>query len=820
MQTNPARTSIRPTEIILLLLSLFVSGCEDFSDCSLPESVPQSVEVTLHIDFAQENRITSGVGSKTNPASVPACTSLTAGSFEAGLTPSAMQTKAAQAFPDKLYNLEIWQYNAGGTKIGGQVLTDTAIEPGSNFTLNLQPTTGDDYCQLIILARGNANAVASLSGCATLSAVQEIKADASVLESIDPEGNDRNAMPYVLHLKAVKITSDGLHIQNPEGNDVRIRLKRLAAKLKVNWVFADAMTQTGYTLKEVKLCQVPKDFRILAKAENTPWGLTYPNVVSEFADAYRLIGASLTNAGGTHTVWIPANVRGVSAAATSPLYRNQANAPDAASYLELVVDNAQKQERLYYRAYLGGEETSDFNLYENTDYDWTIRIGGSNYAADPRIQLLDQSPALSTNFVSTSNCLMIKPGTNICFNPYRHSSGTAGWNDQLSTDGTIQPGKEIGSVKVLWQTKDTGTSGNLVMGYVIDGDNHVNLVNLTDAADPDRARIHVKVPASKGGNALIAAYGQDGTTVLWSWHLWLTDYQPVRLQASIGYAAAQQASQNGTVHQYPSPVFTSGVYAGRVMMDRYIGATAGGFPGKDASLLDFVRRNGYLYEWGRKDPFFGSLDGTTNEQSAIFDGYGQPLKLDIQSYSAAMLLDGTDNTLLYAIRHPLCLIMSMQKGWYQAACSTVYLYLWGNDGDTKTLYDPCPDGWKVPRSEVWNTTYLHINNAYWYDADQQFKAKGSGNAKGGRLYNLTGSNGLPSTQTIHNTAWFPVCAFRTSPGGSLANSATAGYTWSNELDAGGNSLVSKYTNSEIVLRGGATGVPNEPLCVRCVQDGQ
>ncbi len=615
------------------------------------------MEVTLHIDFAQENRITSGVGSKTNPASVPACTSLTAGPFEAGLTPSALQTKAAQAFPDKLYNLEIWQYNAGGTKIGGQVLTDTAIEPGSNFTLNLQPTTGDDYCQLIILARGNGNAVASLSGCATLSAVQEIKADASVLESIDPEGNDRNAMPYVLHLKAVKITSDGLHIQNPEGNDVRI-------------------------------------------------------------------------------------------------------------------------------------------------------------------QLLDQSPALSTNFVSTSNCLMIKPGTNICFNPYRHSSGTAGWNDQLSTDGTIQPGKEIGSVKVLWQTKDTGTSGNLVMGYVIDDDNHVNLVNLTDAADPDRSRIHVKVPASKGGNALIAAYGQDGTTVLWSWHLWLTDYQPVRLQASIGYAAAQQASQNGTVHHYPSPVFTSGVYAGRVMMDHYIGATAGGFPGKDASLLDFVRRNGYLYEWGRKDPFFGSLDGTTNEQSAIFDGYGQPLKLDIQSYSAAMLLDGTDNTLLYAIRHPLCLIMSMQKGWYQAACSTVYLYLWGNDGDTKTLYDPCPDGWKVPRSEVWNTTYLHINNAYWYDADQQFKAKGSGNAKGGRLYNLTGSNGLPSTQTIHNTAWFPVCAFRTSPGGSLANSATAGYTWSNELDAGGNSLVSKYTNSEIVLRGGATGVPNEPLCVRCVQDGQ
>lgn len=47
-----------------------------------------------------------------------------------------------------------------------------------------------------------------------------------------------------------------------------------------------------------------------------------------------------------------ANAKGTSAAATSALYRNQANAPDAASYLELVMDNAQKQECLYYRAYL------------------------------------------------------------------------------------------------------------------------------------------------------------------------------------------------------------------------------------------------------------------------------------------------------------------------------------------------------------------------------------------------------------------------------------------------------------------------------------
>ena len=104
------------------------------------------------------------------------------------------------------------------------------------------------------------------------------------------------------------------------------------------------------------------------------------------------------------------------------------------------------------------------------NYHWSVKINQATYVNDPRIQLLDQTPVKSTNEQTTANCFMMLPGTNICFNPYKHEAGTDGWNTYLASGGTIS--KTITSVKVLWQTKDAGTSGDLVMGYVVSDDNH------------------------------------------------------------------------------------------------------------------------------------------------------------------------------------------------------------------------------------------------------------------------------------------------------------------------------------------------------------
>lgn len=632
----------------------------------------------------------------------------------------------------------------------------------------------------------------------------------------------------MLHLPCVNVTSDG-KLQSPDGSyDARLLLRRLATRLTVNWEIDAALKNAGYALKEVKLCQVPAAFRLLASPVETQWGMTYPSEVVEFIDYYRLTNASEL-AAGKKTVWIPANVRGTSAKATSPYYRTKENAPTAASYVELVVDNAVKKERLYYRAYLGGQESTDFNLYENKDYTWKLSVKSTAYQTDKRIQLLDQSPVQSTNLVETSNCFMMKPGTNICFNPYKHEAKMngynvplSGWNTHLTDGSTLADNKKITDVKLVWQTKDDATSGDLVMGYAISGDDHSNLARITDGGDLQKARIHVKVPVSKGGNALIAAY--SGSKIVWSWHLWITDYVPQGITSSVTYAQAQQLTQNGSVHQYATAAFkSSGTHVGKVIMDRNLCATAGGFPGENASLLEFARRIGYLYYWGRKDPFLGSTDGTANELNVIYDGEGRGVQLGKVAYSNITLVNG--NTLQYVIEHPDHIITGSSSDQNQSKCSWYslnettadYQYLYNN---SKTLYDPCPAGWKIPHQTVYNG--WGKNQAYWFDANGTFMESGSAHERGGRLYNVSGGNGVPSPRTEDNTAWFPVTAYRSFSDGKLIfNGSAAGYEGTNTIAKNGNNYRIYYTKiaaGELSTPNNAWGMIGEPYPFRCVQE--
>ena len=549
--------------VIMTLLSLVLisTGCEDKIDSpAVNPSEGKTVEVTLNLGIADEE---DGAGATASPTSKAGSNSRSA--LEA-VPVYGMQTKSGTDIPDKLYNLEIWQYDGSGKQIGGKALGNVTV--GSTFTASLKQATG---CKLLLVARGASADFESLSG-KTLSEVQNItvKAKESNINAIAPNaiGNSLANMTYYLYLENVNITSAG-KIESPAGQDVRLLLKRLATKVELNWTFASDMTQKGYTLKEVKLCQVPAHYRLIPRTEETKWGNVYPSSVAEFVDVYRLTGTELDNANSAKTVWIPANARGISSYSNSPYYRNKTNANPAATYAEFVVGNSEKKERLYYRVYLGGNETDDFNLLENTNYHWTVNINKADYVNDPRIQLLDQTPVKSTNEQPTSNCFMMLPGTNICFNPYKHEAGVNGWNTELTTDGSIKDGKEIKKVKILWQNKDAGTSGELVMGYPISESDHSNLVKLTNGDIAKDARIHLKVPVTNGGNALIAAYGTDDKIALWSWHIWVSDYVPALLGSfTAGDATKPDQGYRSSSEYHPG---RNSTYLSRCQLDTRVG---------------------------------------------------------------------------------------------------------------------------------------------------------------------------------------------------------------------------------------------------------
>ena len=187
--------------------------------------------------------------------------------------------------------------------------------------------------------------------------------------------------------------------------------------------------------------------------------------------------------------------------------------------------------------------------------------------------------------------------------------------------------------------------------------------------------------AGKPGNALIAAGDSDGN-IIWSWHIWYPKEEPASVASKTGYE----------------------------VMNMNLGALVSGrLPLENAECY------GMLYQWGRKDPFPNSL-AVTGDQTTV----GQPL-YDIDGESVAITNSSwesvADNTLEYAIAHPtVCLSnkahYAESRDWLAESDDA----LWGNpDGRErdenleyvnkgfKSLYDPCPAGWRVPPVDVFET---------------------------------------------------------------------------------------------------------------------
>ena len=231
-------------------------------------------------------------------------------------------------------------------------------------------------------------------------------------------------------------------------------------------------------------------------------------------------------------------------------------------------------------------------------------------------------------------------------------------------DGIIDEGKfEDASGNIL--TKAGGANIHPLSAKLLwqDTDELVEQVALVNG------RVQVKMGRSRG-NALIAVYDKanpnaEDAKVLWSWHLWCTPVPQI-----IEYTAPR------TGHEY-------------TIMDRNVGATT--------STLGLVTTQGLQYQFGRKDPFTTSLD--YDEEVAVF-------LRNVRSDSLPHLFSYEEPlTIAQAIGKPDVFIHRMNLSGGKWCETSEMKYLWGNpEGQAeyfpsltvKTIYDPCPIGYKVP----------------------------------------------------------------------------------------------------------------------------
>ncbi len=161
-------------------------------------------------------------------------------------------------------------------------------------------------------------------------------------------------------------------------------------------------------------------------------------------------------------------------------------------------------------------------------------------------------------------------------------------------------------------------------------------------------------------NAVVAALDKDDK-VLWSWHIWVTGYDP-----AAGYD----------------------ILGGEKVMSRNLGAMAS----SNASTDDVLKSYGLYYQWGRKDPFPGPNAWASTSQLNI---YNDKSKFVTITYKVT---DSEVGTVDYATAHPATFIAGKKDTNYDWLFKTRDNSLWG---DAKTVSDPCPAGWKVAPATIW-----------------------------------------------------------------------------------------------------------------------
>ncbi|MBF1585577.1 MAG: hypothetical protein HXO22_07430, partial [Prevotella sp.] len=276
----------------------------------------------------------------------------------------------------------------------------------------------------------------------------------------------------------------------------------------------------------------------------------------------------------------------------------------------------------------------------------------------------------------------------------------------------------------------------------------------------NNAFVQFEVPANKikNGNAVIAV--MKNGTVVWSWHLWFiqddalntvtcTNFQGYKYKFTQEPLGMKYTVWNGTSYSAPRSI--------RVKVEQTI-ANGGE---KKFGYITITQnsntvRQGYstFYQFGRKDALPG--------KDAIAEG----------NYS----FDNTtwSHSIGDAIQHPENMFSrggSVSFDW----CQGSYNNLWSMDNTVesyndnavvKTIYDPCPAGFKMPASNAFTGFTTTGEHTY---TRSEFNINGAWDYG----YNFNNKISHPDA-----TVWFPASGYRFNFDGSLNDVGSSGYYWS------------------------------------------
>ncbi len=243
--------------------------------------------------------------------------------------------------------------------------------------------------------------------------------------------------------------------------------------------------------------------------------------------------------------------------------------------------------------------------------------------------------------IQITNCYVVPPGGRV----HIPTDGVyKAWAQMDEFERTPIPEGEV-MAEVLWQDE---------IGVMTE-----HSVKVMNADKRDKAYIVVET-GNKAGNAVVAM--KVNGEIYWSWHIWCTDYNPNLKEG--------QQELNGFV-----------------WMDRNLGATYNKYNEEGG-----IKSKGFLYQWGRKDLFPPTKGWEKTESDE--DLYNLAGEIITFSKVPVEVFNNIPNSV-----HNSMSFYTSEESWYTNAKGTYRrndLSLWNSKVGKKTIFDPCPDGWRVP----------------------------------------------------------------------------------------------------------------------------
>ena len=292
--------------------------------------------------------------------------------------------------------------------------------------------------------------------------------------------------------------------------------------------------------------------------------------------------------------------------------------------------------------------------------------------------------------------------------------------------------EDVADAAVLWETWNNAEE--------VEANSIVKSVSFAE----DYMILHTP-DALRPGNAVICAKDLEGT-ILWSWHIWVPET---------------------TISVDDGSLF------GTPVMDRNLGALVVAQAG--AEPVD-SKAFGLMYQWGRKDPYPAGQAIMSSDLYTVAGAESEKAPGQI--------------TLDESIANPTLMGHQDNGDWNKDSDGS----LWSDDG--KTIYDPCPPGYRVPTSST---------NNFWGDLSTR---------TGWSFDKTNGWFTIGSPAAV-----FPLCGYQDDYDvTSIAHGYDRGLYWSSaaSLEKPG------YGRGEDVRPGSSIALKEVPKsragCVRCVTE--